>query len=478
MYQRTDLTGREVIFTNIRHITQENLVDVINKALPVHEKNSTDIEYLYNYYKGKQPILFREKQFQQDINNRIVVNRANEIVNFKVGYLIGEPVQYVNQGADEYSGVVNRLNDFMRYEDKDAKDKSVITWNTICGTAYRMVLADEVVVKGMKQDASPFEVYTLDPRSTFVVYHSGLDKKRVLGVSVLLDEDNQRFYDGYTETHHFVIKNDKVTKWEPHYLREVPIIEYPANEARLGAFEIVLPLLDAINTIESNRVDSVEQAIQAILVLKGTDLSDEDFEMAKRLGGLKIPKEGDAFYVKAVLDQNETQSLINDAYEEILTICGMPNRNGGSSTSDTGSAVIYRDGWWAAETRAKNSEGFYKSSEREFLNIALRIMDRSVSNDIRTSQIEIRFTRRNYENITEKSNVLVAMLNNNKIHPKLAFEHCGMFVDPEIAYKISEKYEEETIAKQERELQAFNEQEIMSEKKDINRVTNNEIDGR
>jgi len=470
MLQRTDLTGREVIYTNIRKITQENLVDVLNKAVSVHNKNSTDIDYLYKYYKGDQPILWREKKFQKDICNRIVVNRANEIVNFKVGYLIGEPVQYVNQGDDTYSQVVNLVNDYMRYEDKDAKDKSVITWNTICGTAYRMILPDKVGI-----DAAPFEVYTLDPRSTFVVYHSGLDKKRVLGVTILMDEENQKFYDGYTETHHFVVKGDKVMKWEPHYLREVPIIEYPANEARLGAFEIVLPLLDAINTIESNRVDSVEQAIQAILVLKGTDLSDEDFEMAKKLGGLKIPKEGDAFYVKAVLDQNETQSLINDAYEEILTICGMPNRNGGSSTSDTGSAVIYRDGWWAAETRAKNSEGFYKSSEKDFLNIALRIMKTTTKGDypdLRTSHIEIRFTRRNYENITEKSNVLVAMLNNDKIHPKLAFEHCGMFVDPEIAYKMSQEYEEEVIKKQERELAAFNQQEILSEKRYINEEFN------
>lgn len=472
MYQRTDLTGREVIYTNTRKITRENLVDVLSKALPTHNKNATDIDYLYNYYKGKQPILFREKKFQKDINNKIVVNRANEIVNFKVGYLIGEPVQYVNQGDNAYSKVINLVNDYMRYEDKDAKDKSVITWNTISGTAYRMILPDKVGI-----DAAPFEIYTLDPRSTFVMYHSGLDKKRVLGATILKDEEGIKFYDGYTETHHFVVKNSQVMKWEPHYLREVPIIEYPANEARLGAFEIVLPLLDAINTIESNRVDSVEQAIQAILVLKGTDLSDEDFEMAKKLGGLKIPKEGDAFYVKAVLDQNETQSLINDAYEEILTICGMPNRNGGSSTSDTGSAVIYRDGWWAAETRAKNSEGFYKSSERDFLNIALRIMKSTVKGDypdLRTSHIEIRFTRRNYENITEKSNVLVAMLNNDKIHPKLAFEHCGMFVDPEIAYKMSQEYEEEVIRKQERELAAFNQQEIINEK----RYINNEFNGR
>ena len=35
------------------------------------------------------------------------------------------------------------------------------------------------------------------------------------------------------------------------------------------------------------------------------------------------------------------------------------------------------------------------------------------------------------------------MLNNPNIHPKLAFEYCGMFVDPELAYSMSMKYKEE-----------------------------------
>ena len=35
------------------------------------------------------------------------------------------------------------------------------------------------------------------------------------------------------------------------------------------------------------------------------------------------------------------------------------------------------------------------------------------------------------------------MLSNDKIHPQLAFEHCGLFIDPEIAYTKSMKYAEE-----------------------------------
>ena len=347
--QRTDLQGRQVIYTDFAEVTKDNVVEIINKAKGIHEKNSTDIDYLYNYYKGQQPILQRTKDFNDNVLNKIVTNIANEIVSFKVGYLMGEPVQYINQADDQFSKTVSLLNDYMRYEDKEAKDKSLVTWNTICGTAYRMILPDPVG----EEDEAPFEIYTLDPRNTFVVYHSGLGNKCLMGVTILNTEEGQKKYVGYTDSFAFEILDGNVEVWQPHILHTVPIIEYPANEARLGAFEIVLPLLDAINTIQSNRVDGIEQLIQAMLILKGTDLSDEDFKQAKALGGLKIPADGDAFFISTVLNQTETQTLVDYTYQSVLTICGMPNRNGGSSTSDTGSAVIYRDGWFSAEARAK-----------------------------------------------------------------------------------------------------------------------------
>jgi hypothetical protein len=179
------------------------------------------------------------------------------------------------------------------------------------------------------------------------------------------------------------------------------------------------------------------------MVLKGVDIEDEQFKSLKELGGLKVPEGGDVKFLVQELSQTQTQVVIDDMYDTILTICGMPNRNGGSSTSDTGTAVIMRDGWGSAEARAQETQVLFEDSEKEFLKLVLRILRDMREFDLKLKDVDVRFTRGNYENITQKAQVLTTMLNNEKIHPQLAFTHSGMFVDPELAYSMSKKYAEE-----------------------------------
>lgn len=466
------LYGRRVIYTDCNEITKKNLLSVLEKALSTHGKNRGEIQYLYDYYKGKQPIRNRTKEIRPEINNKIVVNRANEIVSFKVSYLMGEPVQYVSRSTEDITENLNKLNEYVFAEDKAAKDTELAKWFTICGTAYRMVLPD----KNKEEDESPFEIYTLDPRYSFVVYHSGLGNKPMMGVKTVLLEDNTELHSIYTSNMYFEVKDGVIIKEEKHSLGVVPIIEYPANPERLGAFEIVIGLLDAINETASNRLDGVEQFIQALLILKGVDIDSEEFKTLKENGGLKIPLEGDAYYLIQELNQTQTQTLVDDMYDTVLTICGMPNRNGGSSTSDTGSAVIMRDGWTNAESRAKDTETMFKMSEKRFLRIAIQFANTLRNMDLKLSAIDIRFTRRNYENIQVKSQVLTTMLNNDKIHPRLAFAHSGLFVDPELAYTQSVEYAAEKKKEAEKELAKFSKTQVDDDKKKVNETVEDEDD--
>lgn len=452
------MDGRKVIYSDVDEITPENIAEVLRKAMFVHLQNSIQIDFLYKTYRGKQNILKRDKKVRPEINNRITENRANEIVSFKSGYLIGEPIQYVNHGEDEkVSKDITALNEYMFLEDKAYKDKQLADWMHICGTSYRIALPRT----NPTMDEAPFEIHTLDPRYCFVIYHSGLGNRPLGSVKYIENEDGTVVYSVWTDNWYYELEggiivnsfineeNGETYKGVPTYYGQNPITEYPLNDARLGAFEIVLPILDAINEVASNRLDGIEQFVQALMLFCNCDIDEATFTALKELGALKYRSDSsnpaDVKILTQELNQMQTQTLVDYMYETVLTICGMPNRNGGSSTSDTGSAVIMRDGWSAAEARAKDTETVFKKSEKQFLKQILRILRDTTDSTLPLSNVEIRFTRRNYENITAKANVLVTMLSNPKIHPKLAFIHCGMFADGELAYAMSKEYHDEQM---------------------------------
>lgn len=448
------LFGREVITIDEVALTDANIVEILEKVMPVHNKNRSDIQYLWEYFRGKQPILSREKKVRPEICNRIVENRANEIVSFKVGYLCGEPIQYIGRnGSESVSKGISELNEMMFSENKATQDKRIAEWQAIGGTAYRLVLPDSR--KG--EDDAPFELYTLDPRDSFVVYSNEVGNKPLLGVKYCTTEKNDFIYSVYSAKHYWKIKNKDIIESEPHALGMIPIIEYPANNARLGAFEIVLPLLDAINDVASNRMDGIEQFIQAFIKFVNCDISAEDFTKLKDLGAIKVKStdgaNADVDIVTNELNQMQTQTLVDYLYQTVLTICGMPSMsNGSTSDSSNNGAVILKNGWQGAETRAKDSELMFKEAEQNTLKLVLRIIrdTRDLSEELyalRLKDIALQFTRRNYENIQSKAQVLVSMLQQNKIHPRLAFESSGLFVDPERAYSVSNEYYEEQMEK-------------------------------
>ena len=256
------LFGRKQIHTDVETITAENVVEVLRQALSDHTENQGEIQYLWDYYCGKTPILQKTKEVRESINHKICVNRANEIVTFKRGYGFGEPIQYISRGTnDDISDEIAELNAQMFLSGKQAEDSALAEWLYVCGLGMRMALPG-------KDAAEPVHVYTLDPRHSFVVRYNGLGEPVVMGVKTIIRRDGvTRVHSVYTKDMYFEIENETIVKQKPHVLGMVPIFEYPANRARLGAFEVALPLLDALNEVESNRLDDVEQFVNSFLAL-------------------------------------------------------------------------------------------------------------------------------------------------------------------------------------------------------------------
>ena len=456
---RENLYGRTVLYTDELEIDDSNVGKVLADAINDHETNSTDIDYLYQYYKGDQPINTREKTYNTDINNKVTVNIASEIVDFKVGYLLSAPIQYIDSANNDREEAAENsdLDVLTRYcmlEGKDTSDLEVAQWQSICGRGFRMIVPKEETIEG----ESPFAIYTLDPRNTEVVYSSKMGHKPMLAFNSVTLSDNTVLYYCYTATNFYVMDkdgndmSDDITESGPHALGMIPIIEYPANEARIGDFERVLSLMNAINTVTSNRVDGVEQFIQAILCMEGVQIersseqtqadAEADFmKQVKEVGGMMLPKDSKAYYLIQELNQQQTEVLVQSMYDKILTIVGMPNRNmDGASTSDTGSAVILRNGFSEAEARARLRENYYKLSERQFLNLMITLSNTLGGTNLLLTDVDVRFPRRNYTNDSANVTNLISMLSSDWITPEFAYAHSNMCADPHHEYLLAKEW--------------------------------------
>jgi SPP1 family phage portal protein len=452
-------TGREKILVNASEITEANIIACLKNALKTHKKNVREENYLYKYYKGKQPILNREKKIRPSINNKIVVNKANEIVSFKTGYLLYSPIQYASR-TNEQSDEISTLNKYMDIKNKVTVDKDVVDWMHICGVGVKILLQSD------KDDDIPFDLYSADPRENFVVYSSSqIGEPPIMGVRHYVDVDDTGViktdvYECYTKDFYFKIKGEKIVDFTGNALKQIPIIEYPLNNARIGAFEIVLSLLDAINVVQSNRIDGVEQFVQSLLLFHNVDIDTEKVETLNEIGAIKFRDinpslQGEIKYLVSQLDQTNTQTLIDDLIDCVLAIVGMPPTKKSKSSAETGMATIMQDGWYLAEARAKDTENLFKASEMKLLKLVSYICNNTSDLKLDYKDIDVKFTRKNYENIQSKVQVLIAMLQSGKIAPRLAFAISNLFVDSEGAWIESQEYIKQIDGGQEKEINAI-----------------------
>ena len=439
--------GRFKIFTDYREVTDDNIERVLLEAYPLFTYNVNDIDRLYNYYLGVQPILFREKKIRPEINNKIVENHAFNIAQFRSGYLLEKPIEYVaNKDAVDNRSLIF-LNSCMEMEGKDSEDNDIAVDRAVCGTAYRLCLPNKNYIDD--GDESPFGVDRIDPRQGFVIYSSDIGNEALVGAIVLIekiDNEVQIKIQAYTKDKFYVYNYSKarLEVIKPHVYGGIPLIEYPLNKERLSAFEPVIGILDAVNTISSNRVDGVEQFIQAILVFKNIEVTKEMLEKLQQLGAINITDTGEikasVDFLQQELNQEQVQKLVDYMIQTAYRICGVPYSRG--SASDSGQSTILHDGWSEIEAKVKNDELTFKKSEREFLKLALRycrILTKGTIN-VKLMDIQIKFTRRIYENTYQKAQTLDLLLRNEKVAPRLAFSVCGLFTDPEESWAESEKW--------------------------------------
>ena len=424
--------GREEIFTDVPYITNENIQEVLRKAISTHRRNVARIDYLLNYEAGYQPLM-RTKQYRKDIDCECVDNIANEVTEFNLGFKWGNPITLVQRGertGEDEIKAVSILNDCYETESIKTKTQKLGRFVEIDAIGYTYV---DVNMDWQEGD-SYFNIEALDPRNTFVVRSNYyIDKRVMLGVTYYTDEHGQVYYTCFTKDTRFdlVGLNEIINEeWNP--LKRVPIIEWIRSHDRMGCFERQISEMDNLNLLISDFTNDVEQNTQAIWHTNDVEFptmitTNEDGTTTEEVVKPKsndwmqtyTSQDGKTPFVKPLAIDYDYDGMLQNIVNRralILQKCNVPQRNDNSGGS-TGVAMSDATGWSSAEMSASKQQGIMESCKMEEIKVVLEAIRISPFVPagrpllkLRYSDIQPNIKRQKTYELTVKTNAICALL--------------------------------------------------------------------
>lgn len=426
--------GRKIAYADVDVITPGNVVEVVEECESVFRWNLPAIRYLWNYYKGDQPVRYRTKTGREDIRNVVLENHSYEIVQFKTGQTYGEPVQYISRRDDErVNKAVDELNDYMVDANKQEKDIKSGEWQSAVGTSFKAIQN--------KDGDIPFRIVAPSPLNTYVIY-SRVTEEPLLAVQELKEGSGEKIC--FSENMEFMIKKGELVYSKLHAFGDIPIVEYPNNAERISDIELVIDLLDAINNMQSNRMDAIEQFVQSWIRFVNCEIDEEQFAKMKEMGALVVKSnngenKASVDIMTQELNQSESQVAKEDLWDNALSVLGMPNKQV-SSSGDSQGAVELRNGWDFSKSRGKMKDAFVATSEKRLAKIALNVL-RVSGNDlgITMRDFDVTISHSPQDNLSVKAMSLGYLLQNG-VHPRIAIDTCGLWSDAEKVFLQSQPY--------------------------------------
>lgn len=384
------------------------------------ERTHERYDRLERYYEDEHDILARKKRSVL-ANNKLVCNHASYITNTAVGYFAGNPVKY--SGED-----IEPLTDLLKYADSAVQDTDLALKASIYGVAYEFIYLD--------RDGRP-KLCAPHPKQAFVIYDDTVEQRPLAGVyyyelqdSITGEKNGYAFYlcDEKTVrrfTTDIGFASVRAVEESPHALGGVPLIEIYNNAVCKGDFEPVISLIDAYNILQSDRLNDKEQFVEAILLIKGFTLGDDNAEKSETYkairenGLLEVDADGSAQWLTRQFDENSVEVLRRSVEQDIHKFANVPCMTD-SAFGGNVSGVAIRYKLLGFETITKIKERYFREGLNERLRLFCNYLKLTGKGDIDSTQVNVQFTRALPVNELEKAELVTALRDSVPLETLLA----------------------------------------------------------
>ena len=366
------------------------ILDCIKEFLTGAER----LQKLDDYYANKGKISERARKKGLP-NNQLAHAYPQYIVSVASGYLVGAPVQYsAEQDIEALTGMYRKSK--MASVDSELAESA-----SIYGVGVELLYIDEhSAIKSAK----------VERPSAFVVYDDTVEAKPLLGIRwICRSKGSVKSYKvfAYTNKYIFQYKGTDLQSLSPdgtpeqHYFDGVPLVEYWNNGKERGDFESVLPLIDAYDLLQSDRVNDKQQFVESLLVITGAreleapEDPDDTRSTAQRIREDKIlamPDGTTVSYLNKQLNEADVEVLRTSIARDIHKFSHIPDLSDENFAGNT-SGVAMKYKLFGLEQLTKVKERWFEEGLRQRLGLvcsALRLKSISVPD---AEDIQISFSR-------------------------------------------------------------------------------------
>ena len=359
------------------------------------------------YYEGKH----KASNDSKGTRVEVTCNHAKDISDTATGYFMGNAITYSNTGDADIKPLLKAFDD----AEVDETDSDNALDMSIFGLAYEYVYAAEGNAKPKTKNISPL--------NTFIVVDDSIEERELFGVYYYLKKDDTKDLSRYVATvctEHYIylmeidtaLNNHLFASEEPkpHNFGMVPIVEYLNNKYAIGDFEQQISLIDAYDILMGDRVTDKEQFIDAILVLYGALLGDDDEETEEAQKELRknkllqLPADAKAEYLSHQLDENGVEVLRKSIKEDIYNFSHVPNLTDENfAGNSSGVAMEYK--LLGLEMLTKTKERYYRKGLKKRIALFCNYMNLMAMGQDATSVVPT-FSRSLPKNLQEIAQTL------------------------------------------------------------------------
>lgn len=400
-------------------LTLENEVltpELLTKIIKIYTKEHTIEQHMFDYYLNNTDIKERIFEDETRTNNKISHNFSQYIVDEHVGYFLGTPVSYRSD--------IEVLQDILDFNDEKSTNLELAKNCAIFGKAFELMWLDS---------NANIRFNILDDREVIPIYDNSIEQNLLYLIrhytrTDLLTDEQKSTVIVYSEKSILTYQGNgfydslKLVNEEPHYFNDVPATVYLNNAEELGDFARVKDLIDAYDTLASDRLNESDAFANAYLCFTNCLVDEDDLLSMKQSKTILLDNEADVKYLTKDANSTENESLKNTLFDNIFLLSMTPNMSDENfSQNSSGVALKYK--CLALENLTAIKERFFRKGLTRRIELICNILAVKGGNyDFR--DVSMTFTRNlpvNLDEIAETVNKLNGVVSDETLLSLLPF---------------------------------------------------------